>query len=127
MCPTPQVLQALSARRPEVRQVRGARPVHAAPVARVLRVHAAAAAPVLSALDGRGRVEKPARPEQSGHRVVHHQRVLGPRLFWQKCAHAKRPQAGPHLARSHISGTRLIPFYSTLSLFLSLTHAIRVT
>lgn len=87
--------------------------MHAAPVARVLRVHATAAAPVLPAVDGRGRSKTPAWPEQSGHRAVHRQRLLGPGVFRQKRAHAERPPTGPHLAWSHISGT-----YPTRSLVL---------
>lgn len=58
VCPLSQVLQTLFTRRPKIRQVRSARSVHVAPVARVLRVHAAATAPVLSTVDGRGRLKK---------------------------------------------------------------------
>jgi len=50
-----QVLQAVPARRPAVRQVRGARPLHAASVARILRVNAAVAVAILPAVDGRWR------------------------------------------------------------------------
>lgn len=78
--------------------------MHAALVARFLRVHAPATAAVLSAVDGRRCLETLARSEQSSHHLVHHQRVLGPCLFRQERAHAKRPQTSPHLARCHISG-----------------------
>jgi len=80
--------------------------VHAAAVARVLRVDATAAVAVLPAVDGRRRrPQASARPQQGGRHAVHRQRVLGPGVVWQECAHAERPQASPHLAWSHISGT----------------------
>lgn len=80
--------------------------MHATPVARVLRINAAAAVAVLPAVDGqRRRPQASARPQQGGRHAVHCQRVLGPGVVWQERAHAERPQASPHLARSHISGT----------------------
>lgn len=33
--------------------------------------------------------------------------MLGSGVVWQECAYAERPQASPHMARSHISGTCL--------------------
>lgn len=77
-----QVLQALPARRPEVREIRSTGPVHVASAARVLRVHAAAVTAVLPTVDGRRCLETFARPEQSSRHIVDRQRVLGPGLIW---------------------------------------------